>query len=216
MDEFVGFPKIARLSREMVVTEKIDGTNAQVVIEEIPVIDYILREYAKCALILGVQKLENSYLYMMAGSKDRYLIPGKVTDNFGFAAWVKEHAEELFALGKGRHFGEWWGAGIQRKYNQKVRRFSLFNTSRWLYPGAVRTDEKQIYIPPCCDIVPVIYTGMFNTTTVSDMLKLLHENGSWAAPGFMNPEGVVIYHAAANFCFKKTLLKDEAPKGIKA
>jgi hypothetical protein len=29
MNEFVEFPKIARLSREMIITEKIDGTNAQ-------------------------------------------------------------------------------------------------------------------------------------------------------------------------------------------
>ena len=32
--EFEGFPKIARLSREIVVTEKIDGTNARVCITE--------------------------------------------------------------------------------------------------------------------------------------------------------------------------------------
>ena len=28
--EFVGFPKMARLSREIIITEKIDGTNAAV------------------------------------------------------------------------------------------------------------------------------------------------------------------------------------------
>ena len=32
--EFVGFPKIARYSREIVATEKIDGTNAQVFVTE--------------------------------------------------------------------------------------------------------------------------------------------------------------------------------------
>jgi hypothetical protein len=31
--EFVEFPKMARFSREVIVTEKIDGTNAAVVIE---------------------------------------------------------------------------------------------------------------------------------------------------------------------------------------
>jgi len=30
--EFVSFPKIARLSRECVITEKIDGTNASIYI----------------------------------------------------------------------------------------------------------------------------------------------------------------------------------------
>lgn len=37
-------------------------------------------------------------------------------------------------------------------------------------------------------------------------------NGSVAAPGFANPEGVVIYHTAGNVLFKKTLIKDEIPK----
>lgn len=32
--EFNGFPKIARLSRECVITEKIDGTNAQIFITD--------------------------------------------------------------------------------------------------------------------------------------------------------------------------------------
>ena len=34
--EFIEFPKMARLSRECVITEKIDGTNAQIFIEEYP------------------------------------------------------------------------------------------------------------------------------------------------------------------------------------
>jgi hypothetical protein len=28
----------------------------------------------------------------------------------------------------------------------------------------------------------------------------------------MNPEGIVIYHTAANICFKKTIENDETPK----
>ena len=36
-----------------------------------------------------------------------------------------------------------------------------------------------------------------------------------AAPGFMKPEGVVIYHKAANLLMKKTLEKDEQPKGFR-
>lgn len=38
--------------------------------------------------------------------------------------------------------------------------------------------------------------------------------GSVASPGFMNPEGVVIYHAAANTYFKKTIKNDETPKSL--
>lgn len=102
---FEGFPKIARLSREIVITEKIDGTNAQILINEDGTI--------------------------VAGSRTRFITPEN--DNYGFAKWVKENEEELKKLGFGRHFGEWWGNGCQRGYglSKGDKRFSLFNTSRW-------------------------------------------------------------------------------------
>jgi len=102
-DDFVAFPKIARLSRECVISEKIDGTSAQILITD----DGQIK----------------------AGSRSRWLTPEN--DNFGFAAWVADNKEELLTLGVGRHFGEWWGEGIQRNYGLKERRFSLFNTIRW-------------------------------------------------------------------------------------
>jgi hypothetical protein len=86
--EFTEFPKMARLTREVIVTEKIDGTNAQIFIGEDGTI--------------------------MAGSRTRWITPQD--DNFGFAGWVDAHRDELLTLGPGRHFGEWWGAGIQRRY----------------------------------------------------------------------------------------------------
>jgi hypothetical protein len=36
--------------------------------------------------------------------------------------------------------------------------------------------------------------------------------GSSASPGFYRPEGVVVYHTAANELFKVTLENDEKPK----
>ena len=38
-------------------------------------------------------------------------------------------------------------------------------------------------------------------------------HGSIAAPGFMKPEGVVVFHSASNSMFKKLLEGDELPKG---
>jgi len=38
--------------------------------------------------------------------------------------------------------------------------------------------------------------------------------GSLASPGFMLPEGIVIYHKASKTLFKKTLKNDESPKGV--
>lgn len=174
-DEFVEFPKMARLSREIIVTEKIDGTNACVFVGD----DGAIK----------------------AGSRTRWITPQD--DNFGFAAWVEKNAEALRELGPGRHFGEWWGAGIQRGYGLTERRFSLFNVSRW-------ADAR----PACCHVVPTLYRGPFDMCAVIDELDGLRESGSHAAPGFMKPEGIVVFHTAANIGFKKTLEKDDIPKAL--
>ena len=172
---FEKFGKIARLARECIITEKIDGTNAQV---------HILDDGT-----------------VLAGSRNRYITP--TDDNYGFAAWVQEHEYELrYGLGPGRHYGEWWGQGIQRGYGLDHKRFSLFNVSRW-------THELT---PECCHVVPVIWSGVFDTAAVNAVVEFLAYTGSVAAKGFMEPEGIVLYHTASNTLFKKTLYGDEAPK----
>jgi len=172
---FEAFPKIGRLTRECIITEKIDGTNAQVIITD--------------DLMIG------------AGSRTRLITPED--DNYGFARWVFDHKEELKLLGPGRHFGEWWGQKIQRGYGLKEKRFSLFNTSRW----------NAENVPACCSVVPVLFQGLFSDRVVGNMIDMLRAKGSIAAPGWMTPEGVVAFHVATNVMFKKTLEKDEAPKG---
>lgn len=190
-EPFEAFPKIPRLARDVVITEKIDGTNAQV-----------------CVLDDG---------RVLAGSRTKWITPGD--DNFGFATWVKEHEDELrTGLGIGRHYGEWWGSGIQRRYGLRPgeRRFSLFNTGRWVSrhtDGEPPIGEKQACAPVCCHVVPILYAGPFTTTAVDDALARLRDGGSLASPGFMNPEGVVVYHVAAGAYFKRTILKDNEPKG---
>jgi len=175
VSEFEEFPKMARLSRRVVITEKIDGTNAQVFIGD-----------------------DGS---MKFGSRTRWITPED--DNYGFAKWAHENREELLKLGPGRHFGEWWGAGIQRRYGLSEKRFSLFNVQRW-GDASVR--------PACCHVVPVLFDGNFDTTAANGCIDELKVGGSVAAPGFMDPEGIVIYHTAANAGFKKTVKKDEMPK----
>jgi hypothetical protein len=191
--EFQEFPKMARLSREIIVTEKIDGTNAQIAIRELPD-DEVMPTETPIVAVRG-------RLLIYAGSRSQYLTP--VADNFGFAAWVAANADDLASLGPGRHFGEWWGQGIQRKYGQDRKRFSLFNVDRW---GETR--------PVCCDIVPVLYRGMFDEAAIVAALHTLQSGGSVAAPGFMKPEGIVVFHTALNAGFKKTIEKDEVPKGL--
>lgn len=182
--EFIEFSKIARLSRDIVITEKLDGTNAQICIT--PEGDFLV------------------------GSRTRWITPQD--DNYGFARWAYEHKDELMLLGEGSHFGEWWGQGIQRNYSMTKKVFSLFNVARW------RDGGKDVR-PTCCSVVPILYEGAMEEygvmKGVKSSLDTLIKTGSVAAPGFMKPEGIVIWHEAARQLFKKTLEKDEVPKGFK-
>jgi len=189
--QFVGFPKMARLSREVIITEKIDGTNAQVFISDLSEWDYDPEQLI----------FKSNNIGLFAGSRTRWVTPED--DNYGFAKWCQTNAEDLMNLGIGQHFGEWWGQGIQRKYGLLDKRFSLFNVSRW---GEDR--------PACCGVVPTLYKGIFTTEMVDECVNDLRSKGSVAAPGFMKPEGVIVYHTAAGIGFKKTLDKDESPKSL--
>jgi hypothetical protein len=60
--------------------------------------------------------------------------------------------------------------------------------------------------------VPVLYDGLFDTNPVKGVMNRLEKEGSLASPGFMKPEGIVVFHVAANIGFKKTLEKDEMSK----
>lgn len=181
MSEFKSFPKIARFSREIIVTEKIDGTNASI-----------------CILESGE---------MLVGSRSRWITVQD--DNFGFAKWAEANRLELMKLGPGHHYGEWWGSGIQRGYGlvKGEKRFSLFNVHRWA-DDAMR--------PSCCHVVPVLHQGCFGTIEIESCLSFLRSDGSLAAPGFMKPEGIVIFHPQGNILFKKTLEKDDEPKSTQA
>lgn len=191
--EFVGFPKIARLRRQCIITEKIDGTNAQIYITE-----------------------DGQFF---TGSRNRWVTPEN--DNYGFSKWAHENKEELMQLGPGRHFGEWWGQGINRGYGLNHRRFSLFNTLRWcqhdeiprVIPcGDPRIVKYQAHAPACCFVVPVLYNGDFSVSYAATVLDILKNRGSNAVPGFMRPEGIVIFHVAGNVAFKQTIENDDQPK----
>ena len=178
--EFKGFGKIPRLNRDIVITEKIDGTNGAIVIGE------------------GGE--------FQAQSRKRIITPED--DNHGFANWAYANRDALIeTLGEGYHYGEWWGSGINRKYGLKGedKRFSLFNTYRW--------SNVDLSAIPQLGVVPILYNGMFIEYEIKDVLDALKFFGSMAAPGFMEPEGIVIFHEHANQLFKVTLENDEKPKG---
>ncbi len=193
-DTYEAFPSIPRLFRTATITEKIDGSNGCILVPEDPSAP------------------------LRAGSRNRWLEPTKSGDNFGFARWVADNAEELRAgLGPGRHFGEWWGCGIQRGYGLCEKRFSLFNVSRWANQNTIDEPpallEGQSFAPACCYVVPLLYRGPFSTVVIAEVLAALQESGSHAIP-FMNPEGIVVWHEAARQLFKVTL-GDDGHKGAR-
>lgn len=201
--EFVAFPKLYRLLRPVVITEKIDGTNAAVgVTEDVPHGVGADEVYGPGIVINRATMTgpDDGWdpVYVYAQSRKRIISPE--SDNFGFARWVREHASELASgLGPGLHFGEWWGRGIQRGYDLEEKRFSLFNVARW--PNEVR--------PACCDVVPTLLElDELNTIDVKMALKTLEQSGSVASPGFSEPEGIVVFHQQANQAFKVTIKDD--------
>lgn len=239
LHEFLPFSKMPRLNREVVITEKIDGSNAQVcIVPKTPLVS----DFEKVRPFIVA---ENNDHRLLAGSRTRWITPGKTTDNYGFAQWCADNATDLFKLGPGRHFGEWWGRGINRNYGLEDRRFSLFNSLRW-QPEPVFSDDLGVHFDPtkpgvwreelvgatlvkgkheggelcsvsgpsCCHVVPTIWRGNFDTFDPVALVEMLRSHGSFAAPGFMNPEGLVIYHTAAGHGFKVTLEGDESPKSL--
>lgn len=181
--EFEAFPKLARLNGPIIVTEKIDGTNACIIIEN----DVIA-----------------------AQSRTKIITPEK--DNFGFARWVHTNKDALISLlGEGRHYGEWWGNGIQRGYGLKNKAFSLFNVSRWA-DVTFDNDFRALHI----NVVPVLLNNAtlpVALNALDDIMANLKGFGSVAAPGYMNPEGVVIYDTRSGTGFKKTYDYDDTGKG---
>lgn len=172
MIHFEKFPKIPRIDKALyaIVTEKLDGVNAQIAIEN--------------GCIVGV------------GSRNRWITPDN--DNYGFAKWVQNNVEELLKLGDGRHYGEWFGQGIQRTYHLYEKRFALFNVKRW-------RDVR----PTCCDIVPVLFEGNLYPSDITEITEQLKKTGSLASPGFKNPEGIIIYYPTTNTLLKWTYENSE-------
>lgn len=173
--DFEPFPKIPRWNsaQHIIITEKIDGTNACIWIND------------DCT-------------ELRAGSRTRWITPED--DNFGFANWAHSNKDALLTLGKGTHFGEWWGLGIQRCYNKHSRVFSLFNFLRWDTPE----QQERLSAIKGVGVVPVLYRGSFSEQIIDTTMDGLWQNGSSASPGFTNPEGVVIYMPGSRTLFKKT------------
>lgn len=230
LTKFEKFQKIPRFNRDCIVTEKIDGTNVQIHIIDRHYTDDSVASVDIEPLVtvpIGFGRINRE---IRVGSRNRWLT--LENDNHGFAKWVVEHAlfsegpesnpataaSGLYALGPGRHYGEWWGQGIQRKYGLDHKRFSLFNVIRWnaqmFYIHKVLPENSTIELinyrepPECCYVAPILWYGPFAHVPVNAIMENFEKKGSIAAPGFMKPEGIVVYHVQGRVMFKKTFGND--------
>lgn len=101
---FKGWGSTPRFHKGLTITEKLDGTNA-------------------CIVIYNGQ--------VKAQSRKRMITPED--DNYGFARWVYENAGALTdTLGYGYHYGEWFGEGIQKNpLGIEGKRFALFHATKY-------------------------------------------------------------------------------------
>lgn len=121
-----------------------------------------------------------------AGSRTKWLTVDN--DNFGFAKFVEDNKDIIREkLGLGRHYGEWCGPGINSGEGLKKKTLFLFNVYRF----------TETPVPGMIEVVPVIYKGLVadhvsTINLIAKSLQSLRLQGSFAVPGFMNPEGIVI------------------------
>lgn len=202
--EHIPFESIPRLSKPIFCSEKLHGVNVGFHID--PETDQVVAQSRKQLITLA-------------------------NDVNGFARWVHENADALREqLGYGLHFGEWFGPGVQKKHftNMTEKRFSLFNTGRWtsefneaVLAGADPDDVDQLSTvctkSPLCHVVPLLAVASTPfDPKIMGLIEKLKAHGSYAAPGWMRPEGVVLYFTAADQYFKWFCENDHVPKSLVA
>lgn len=180
LPDFHRFPKIPRFHSPCTITEKLDGTNAVIRVQDIT--SYV-EHYGGPETISGdcaeTYLNGNAWNSLLAGSRKKWLAPGE--DNHGFRAWVEQNAEHLTTLDPGTYHGEWWGKKINRGYGLDEKRFTPFGLA------SGKPVEHDLFHP-----LPVLYEGRFFPEAAYECLLELQNEGSRAAPGFKPAEGIVI------------------------
>lgn len=180
--DFRSYGKTPRLRRKVVITEKIDGTNAAVVVTEDG--------------------------RVAAQSRNRLITPE--SDNFGFAKWVARYSEQLAdTLGEGYHYGEWWGSGIQRDYGLEKgeKRFSLFDTHRYgaFYPDLAR-------IPGLGIVPVIASGTLSDDLVDWALGELVRNGSHAAPWWTGEPEGIIVRHLDSRQHFKVLIDQDHISK----
>ena len=119
--EFKPFDKIDNIKKlHMVITQKIHGTNAAVIVFE-----------------------KDGVLDLVCCSRTRFITP--TDDNYGFAAFVHANKDAFLALGIGRHDGEWAGPGINSGEGLPEKAFVLFDY--WRYEDRPMLPPQTTLVP---------------------------------------------------------------------
>lgn len=209
-DLFEKFSKIRRIDGlKMWVTEKINGTNGQILVDDEAV--QILCVGSRGRPILPDVPAARHPVTGRTVRDDagKPVIPKQVRDNFGFACQVYQDEEWVAeALGPGRHYGEWAGPGIQKNpLDLPTRLFFLFSRSdRYDTDGLVFIDWLRL--------VPELYEGPLDFDQVEMIMDDLLEQGTYVAdagPDARAPEGVVVATLDQRFKFTP----DPRPKGAR-
>jgi hypothetical protein len=207
---YPAFGSIPRLHRDVTITEKIDGTNGLISIEEVDADEAAFQEAVASDDSVVVHQVDRFYV-VKAGSRNRWLRRG--ADNYGFCQWVFNNSTLLASdLGPGLHYGEWFGKGIQHGYGLTEKYFALFNSHRW---------EDAEFITPNLTVVPVLATttGHNLNRRVQEWLAALDAHGSAVANRLgvqtkVKAEGVIVYHSASGHYYKATVENDATPKSL--
>lgn len=179
--EFRSYRKIPHIAHlEMSITQKLHGTNAQIYIDENEI---------------------------KAGSRSKWLSPGKGTDNYGFASFVEANKDLLREkLGNGRHYGEWCGPGINSGEGLSSKQLYLFNWKN-------HVNQMELYKPHCIIenlvyTVPVLYQGIPDKEQIDSAMARLNCYGSCISD-YRYPEGIVV-HIGTDF-YKMVFVREEIP-----
>jgi hypothetical protein len=197
MGEFKSWGSTTRENKNKTITEKIDGTNACIVIYN------------------GV---------VAAQSRKRIITPDD--DNFGFAKWVYDNAGALMdTLGYGYHYGEWYGEGIQKNpLGIEGKRFALFHATKYTEGNGFDLDRVDgLETVPLlhhgqCDVwtIPGIMQDLEMYGSKVKGAKEEHVNVEIPGLGEVahifraaTPEGIIIWNNETR-TRTKMLLKDDA------
>ena len=205
---FKSFKSIENIDRlDVYITQKIHGTNAQILIEE----DLTLKD-SHCESLnydptpYGIFSnatyinLDSTKKITGIGSRSRWLEYDD--DNYGFCNFVLENENEFLKLPAGRYYGEWCVKGINSGEGLSDRKFVLFNPYL-----------KLESLPPQTVLVPLLFEGKIRAADLNDVINdtfsSLKQNGSSLCPGFMEPEGIVI--SIDNKLYKKVFKHENKP-----